>query len=198
MSSSPPNVVALRPEDRERALATVLLGFSADPFLRYLWPDPAVYCDARPIIDVLAGAAVTLGTGYQVADFGGAALWLPPQHQLDQEKILSLMQATVPAERLPDLMAISQALDGFHPKDDCWYLSMIAVDPGRQGQGLGSLLMKEALRRCDAQGLPAFLESSNPQNISLYERHGFETLGQIKVSAAAPLITPMLRAPRTG
>ena len=45
------------------------------------------------------------------------------------------------------------------------------------------------------EGALAYLESSNPRNISLYERHGFEVMGEIQVGAG-PLMTPMLRQPR--
>lgn len=192
---APPKVSALTVADRDPAIDAVFLGFSADPFLRWFWPAPSSYCAARNIIDLIAGDAATLGTGYQVADFGGVAMWLPPQHKIDEELLITRFQETLPAERVPTAFQIFDALDQYHPKDDCWYLTMIAVDPARQGQGLGSLLMKEAVARCDDQGLPAFLESSNPQNISLYERHGFEVMGTIQIDDS-PIITPMIRSPR--
>ena len=44
--------------------------------------------------------------------------------------------------------------------------------------GLGSALIKHGLRQCDAQGLPAYLESSHPRNVPLYERHGFRVVSQ--------------------
>ncbi|MGH7928642.1 MAG: GNAT family N-acetyltransferase, partial [Candidatus Binatia bacterium] len=52
--------------------------------------------------------------------------------------------------------------------------------PFQQGKGLGSALMRHALARCDGEGKAAFLESSNPKNVSLYERHGFEVVGRIQ------------------
>ncbi|HEY8549569.1 MAG TPA: hypothetical protein VIL35_06420 [Vicinamibacterales bacterium] len=55
--------------------------------------------------------------------------------------------------------------------------------------------MREALARCDLDGLPAYLESSNPRNIWLYERHGFEIIGKIQVGSS-PTMTPMLRKAR--
>ena len=55
--------------------------------------------------------------------------------------------------------------------------------------------MRHAVARCDREGALAYLESSNPRNISLYLRHGFEVIGEIRVGAA-PLVTPMLRRPR--
>jgi ribosomal protein S18 acetylase RimI-like enzyme len=73
---------------------------------------------------------------------------------------------------------------------------MIAADPSQTGRGLGAALMKHALQICDEQGLPAYLESSNPRNISLYERHGFEVMGEIRTDTS-PLMTPMYRAARS-
>jgi len=54
--------------------------------------------------------------------------------------------------------------------------------------------MQYAVARCDREGALAYLESSNPRNISLYLRFGFEMLGEIRMGAA-PLVTPMLRRP---
>jgi ribosomal protein S18 acetylase RimI-like enzyme len=69
------------------------------------------------------------------------------------------------------------------------------VDPARQGQKLGDKLMAHALARCDADRMPAYLESSNPRNLGFYQRHGFEILGKIQVGSS-PTIVPMLRKPR--
>ena len=55
--------------------------------------------------------------------------------------------------------------------------------------------MRHALSRCDRDGTPAYLESSNPRNITLYERHGFERLGTVQVGTS-PSIVPMLRRAR--
>ena len=55
-------------------------------------------------------------------------------------------------------------------------------------------MLKHALSIIDEKGLPAFLESSNPANISLYERHGFEVVGRIQVGSS-PAVQPMPRAP---
>jgi len=74
-------------------------------------------------------------------------------------------------------------------------LPLVGVDPIAQGRGYGALLMRHAAHRFDAEGVPAYLESSNPRNISLYLRHGFEILGTIQVGDS-PTVTPMLRRPR--
>jgi len=40
--------------------------------------------------------------------------------------------------------------------------------------------LKNTLSKIDDLHQPAYLESSNPRNMSLYERHGFETLTKIQ------------------
>jgi ribosomal protein S18 acetylase RimI-like enzyme len=72
---------------------------------------------------------------------------------------------------------------------------MIGVDPAHQGKGHGDALMRHALEQCDRDGLPAYLESTNPRNLSLYRRHGFEALGTIQASSS-PSVVPMLRPRR--
>jgi hypothetical protein len=47
--------------------------------------------------------------------------------------------------------------------------------------------MKHALIPCDRDQKPAYLESSNPKNITLHEQHGFELLGTIQVGASPPI-----------
>jgi RimJ/RimL family protein N-acetyltransferase len=55
--------------------------------------------------------------------------------------------------------------------------------------------MAYALDRCDRDKVPAYLESSNPRNMSLYRRHGFEPIGSIR-AGSSPEIVPMVRRPR--
>ena len=72
---------------------------------------------------------------------------------------------------------------------------MIGVDPAKQGNGYGSALLKHALERCDGEGKLAYLESSSPKSVPLYQRHGFELVDTIQVGSSPPLF-PMLRKPR--
>jgi ribosomal protein S18 acetylase RimI-like enzyme len=86
-------------------------------------------------------------------------------------------------------------MGSYHPSEPHWYLPMIGVDPVHQHKGHGSALLRHALRQCDDQHAPAYLESSNPANIPLYERHGFVTMGTIQERSSPPIV-PMLRTAR--
>jgi hypothetical protein len=54
--------------------------------------------------------------------------------------------------------------------------------------------MRRAAQMFDRDGAIACLESSNARNLPLYERHGFEVLGEVQ-TGGSPTIWPMLRVP---
>ena len=108
---------------------------------------------------------------------------------------MTLTEAHAAKDRVGEMMQVFEQMDRYHPKEPCWYLPLIGVDPAHQGRGCGSALLQYALAQCDADGLPAYLESSNPRNISLYLRHGFEIIGNIQ-AGSSPTMTPMLRRVR--
>jgi len=54
--------------------------------------------------------------------------------------------------------------------------------------------MRYALATCDSDGLPAYLEATNPRNRDLYERHGFDVLDVIQAGSSPPMWA-MLREP---
>jgi ribosomal protein S18 acetylase RimI-like enzyme len=196
--SDQPDVKAVAMEDRGVALNTIVAAFASDPLVRWMMPKADTYLTfAAAAFDNFGGAAFAAGTAYQVADFAGAALWVPPGHDDDDidENVSNLLAQAVAPERLEEVGSVLGAMQSYHPDTPCWYLPLIGVDPHYQGKGLGAQLMKYALARCDEQGLPAYLESSNPANISLYERHGFEVIGRIQ-EQSSPVVHPMLRPAR--
>ncbi len=51
--------------------------------------------------------------------------------------------------------------------------ALIGTDPAQQGRGLGSAALRSALARCDASGLPSYLEATSIRSAQLYRRLGF-------------------------
>lgn len=62
-----------------------------------------------------------------------------------------------------------------------YYLWLVAVDPGRQGEGIGTALMQPFLARADAEGVPVYLETHHERNVRYYERRGFSVLHETAV-----------------
>jgi len=185
------------PLDERAAIRIVQMGFSTDPIARWVYPDAETYLSLFPeFIRAFAGGAIAAGSAYLTRDNGGAALWLPPGVESNEEEVLDVVRTTVAPELQKDVFDVMEQMGSFHPEEPHWYLPMIAVDPIRQGRGTGSTLMKFALERCDDDDLPAYLESSNPRNITLYQRFGFEIIGLIR-SGGSPPMFPMFRERRS-
>lgn len=183
-------------DELPQTIACIVAAFITDPVGRFAWPSPHQYLEGMPpAARVFGGASVEAGTADVTADFCGAGLWLPPGVHANGEALEKVFRDTAKPDHLDDLLATFEKMDECHPEEHHWYLPMIGVEPNAQGRGLGAALMRHATARADADGVSAYLESSNPKNISLYERHGFEVMGRIQIGAA-PLVTPMLRRPR--
>jgi len=191
-----PSITPVSADEQDLAIASVIVAFSGDPLVRWIWPDARAYLAHMPaLIAAFAGAAFSHGTAYGTPDRAGAALWLPPGVEPDHEAMGALVGSSAAAAVLADLPGVGEQMGLYHPAEPHWYLPLIGVDPARQGAGYGSALMKHVTREFDHTGALAYLESTNPRNISLYERHGFEALGRIQVGSS-PSIVPMLRRPR--
>lgn len=196
MTDQPPTIRAATEGDRDSVINTIVLGFSSDPLCRWMWPEAHVYLDAMTrVTGAFGGNALTVGSALVADESKAAALWLPPGVHPDGDAMESIMAETIKEDMADEVGGVFEAMDSYHPDEDIWYLPLIAADPAHIGQGLGGALMKHAVARADADGVTAYLESSNPQNISLYQRHGFEIMGEIQVGSS-PLVTPMIRQPR--
>ncbi|WP_193409749.1 GNAT family N-acetyltransferase [Bradyrhizobium sp. CCGE-LA001] len=172
---------------------TIVRGFAADPLMRWSWPDLRQYLTSMPqFISASGGRAFEHGTAYATGDSRAAALWLPPGVQQDEEALNLIMALSLSPDVREDMTYLRRGMAEHRPPEPHWYLPLIAVDPKWIGQGLGTLLMKHALQRCDEQASAAYLESSNPKNIPFYQRHGFKVIGEIQHGGSPPL-TPMLR-----
>lgn len=183
-------------DEMPQTVACIVAAFITDPIGRFAWPSPHRYLEGMALATrEFAGASFEHGTADVAADFCGAGLWLPPGVHPDGEALEKVFRDTAEPEHLDDLLATFEKMGEWHPEESHWYLPLVGVEPNAQGRGLGSALMRHATDRADWEGALAYLESSNPRNIPLYERHGFEVMGRIQIGAG-PLVTPMLRRPR--
>jgi GNAT superfamily N-acetyltransferase len=192
---------ALRKEDQTAAIDAIVRAFAADPVARWTWPDAQQFLAAMPrLVRAFGGRSFDHGGALGVGEppaiaCAGAALWLSPGIEPDEEALVEVMESTVAAAHRDEVFATFEGMAKYHPEEPHWYLPMIGVDPAHQGKGYGDALMRTALARCDRDRVPAYLESTNPRNISLYRRHGFEPIGAIQ-AGSSPTLVPMSRKPR--
>ncbi|HEX7207357.1 MAG TPA: GNAT family N-acetyltransferase [Nitrososphaeraceae archaeon] len=190
--------VKIAGQEDENAIIDVLkLAFAGDPVSRWIWPSPQKYLSSvEDFARAYGGKAFSNKTAYFVGDYSGAALWLPNGVEPDFDTMMAILQATSSKEAQTDGPEVFEKMGGFHPTEPHWYLPLLGVDPFYHGKGLGTALMGYATDIFDKENIVAYLESSNEKNITLYKRHGFESLGIVQVNTS-PTIYPMMRKPRT-
>jgi ribosomal protein S18 acetylase RimI-like enzyme len=186
--------------------ATMARAFDDDPLMMWIFPDAAVRGRRLPRLFAvllrryyLASRATELvADGEQIL---GGAMWAPPG-QWPPPVLRQL--AAVPSlaralgGRLLMASETSSVIARSHPGGPHWYLSGIGTEPAMQRTGVGGLLLASRLDRCDAAGMPVYLESSKLSNVGYYERFGFTVAGEIQVPGGGPMLWPMTRPPRRG
>src|SRR5581483_5558933 len=187
-----------------KALAQVMArAFYDDPPFGWMLPDERSRerRAAGVFATILRSHAMRYG-GVDVACRGdvvvGGAIWLPPGHWAPTaaQQLRSLPGYLRALGRdIGRTNALVQAMTKHHPREPHWYLYAIGVDPATQGGGVASALLRPRLARCDINGQAAYLESSKPGNVPLYEHFGFEVTGTPPLPEGAPVLTAMWRAP---
>jgi ribosomal protein S18 acetylase RimI-like enzyme len=184
-------------EDEEpRALDVLVTAFTADPVIRWLYPDATGYLTHFPaFLRAFGGKAFASNTVWRLGEFEAVALWFPPHVEPDGDAVVAEITQSVAPDQHADVFGVLEQMEAAHPRFPHWYLPWFGVDGARQGRGIGGELMRNCLTRVDADQLPAYLESPNPRNIPFYERHAFEVTG-VSQAGACPPVYSMLRPAR--
>jgi GNAT superfamily N-acetyltransferase len=196
-----PAIRALRPDDVVAVAAAEARAFYDDPLQVWALPDASKRLDVltRLFELMIREASLPLGESYTDDSRSVAALWAPPgRWQVDAETAERLAgMAIIVGDRLPWMRRSWEAITVVHPAAPHFYLSGLGTDPPRQGEGLGSAAIAPVLARCDAEGIPAYLESTKERNVRFYEGHGFAVTGTIDVPPDGPTLWTMWREPQT-
>jgi len=191
-------VVRAGQQDVDAAAAVIADAFLPLPAGLWLMPDP----DDRarlyaPYFAMLVEHAVRHGEVYLAAGGDAVSVWFPPSDEppADPENYEERLAALV-GPYLERYRAFDAMMAEVHPHEPHHYLAFLAVRPGRQGQGLGAALLRDRLRRLDADGVPAYLEASEPRSRDFYLREGFrEHRPPFHLPDGTPLF-PLWRDPR--
>jgi ribosomal protein S18 acetylase RimI-like enzyme len=198
--------VRLATADDIGPLAAMLArAFAHDPFFAYLTGDAPERSERMRVgwMGLLRHASDRLSTTYTTDDHAGAALWHPPGH--GGAGLVGSVRMTPSLARLAGgyghLRRISRVIDALdarrhaHVPGRHFYLSAVGVDPARQGQGIGTALIRPVLLRADATATPAYLETAVARNVLLYERLGFDVVEELDLPDTDIHGWLMLRAP---
>jgi GNAT superfamily N-acetyltransferase len=188
--------------DADRVGSALADAFSDDPVFAWLIPSDVDNRSTRMVTFFTSMARSYLRHDKHVFLAGGgvgAAMWSAPGSW-------ALPMTDVAREAMPSLRAFRGNLlralrtqlevEADHPKEPKhWYLGYLGVRGDNQGQGIGARMLREVLDQADATGTPAYLESSNEKNLTLYQRHGFAVTSSYPALGRGPTIWRMWRDP---
>ena len=199
-----PPVRELRPGDIPQVGAMLARAFAPDPTTEWLFPSPrgrARRLERWYRLNVMA--LQDAGEGWVTDDLSAAALWLPMgvlrrggRPHLWRQLGLNLRIGLALRTRLPAALWVNLEVHRRHPREPTWYLAALGTEPGLQGRGLGTAVLQPLLRRCDAERLPATLDTVTAEDVAFYQRRGFELVDEV-MRAGAPHFRIMRRPPGT-
>jgi GNAT superfamily N-acetyltransferase len=169
-------------------------GFTDDPVMSWVFREDGIGTRAKlgAFFGFLA-AEVYVPFGAALVSGGCAAVWTPPRPpdwpDERRDRFGAMLADITDASDRGRLTTFVTAVGEHHPKVDHWYLSAFATRPDERGQGLGDAVLAAALERVDGDGLPAYLESTNARNLSIYERHGFVATDTVDLPDGPPITT---------
>jgi ribosomal protein S18 acetylase RimI-like enzyme len=184
--------------DQAEIVVEIMVGaFFDDPLWSWAFPDPSRRREQhRELWRLCVEGALRYPSVWLSEEDAAASVWIPPGgtelSEEQQARFGPLVNdiAGPEAQRVFDAFAL---LENEHPHDEQhYYLSLLGTDPRHRGHGYGLGLLADNLTAIDAEGRPAYLEASNPGNVALYQRYGFEVVTTCSI-AGGPDVTTMWR-----
>jgi GNAT superfamily N-acetyltransferase len=191
--------------DLDRAVDVLCAAFDDDPALRFLLPDDDT---RRAVAPRLARASCRYAMAHGVAwctdDVDAVALRRPPgAEDLDAWGVVTSGLAALPfllgpaaTWRLARADWETSRRHAAALSEPHWYLWNLAVRPDRQGTGLGSALMAHTFAQADHDGVPCYLETTNPRSLAIHRAHGFDVVAAGPIPGTPLTVWSMVRRAR--
>jgi GNAT superfamily N-acetyltransferase len=188
------------PRDSDEVVSILVGAFHDDPTWSWAFPDPALRAEQhKRLWRLFVDGAMRFPWVWLTKGNTATSVWIPPQETEFSDKQEAALEPAILEMLGPKASRVLHALEMFdqaHPRGvPHFFLSLLATVPEHRGHGYGLRLLTENLRQIDEAGMPSYLEASNPANVPLYMRHGFEVLDSFTVPEGGPEVFTMWRAP---
>lgn len=190
------------------ASASAVAALQDDPFYRSIcapyWSEGAT---RRAVLSQYFNYSIQegreLGRSVHLADETcGVAVWLLPQSPeveanagRQKEAFLEMTLGAEGCANYYRMIEFMSAQSATQVDDAAWYLSIVAVDPMLQGQGLGRKLLEPTLKEADRAGATCYLETFSERNPAFYQRLGFAPAARFTEPTTGAEYAVMVRPP---
>jgi GNAT superfamily N-acetyltransferase len=190
--------------DVDHVAECISLAFAADPVWATALARPDGGTDHHLAYwRLFVEGALRYGTVFMTDGGEAVSVWIPPagteltdEQQAAVDRLIDRSLSGTGAVAMRQLYERFEASRAAQPTHA--YLSLLATHPAHRGRGVGQALLADDLRRWDAQGVPTYLESTNPGNNHRYERAGFRSIGGFPAVLDGAWVTAMWRPVAAG
>lgn len=195
--------------DSDRLGATLASSHQNDPLFHYILGKRTRRRDegVKRMMQMIVRRELTrpggVATIHSTANEFSVAIWHKPNKQpetrLQKYARMLFMVRNFGVGALSRLMTVGSVVRKEHATEKHVSLYYLGTEARSQGNGLGAKVIAPMLRKCDREGLPICVYSSNPRNHSFYVRHGFEIITEFNgLPEACPRLVRMWRVPKRG
>ena len=206
MNNDLDNFFKLTPDYIEKACKVLSSAFQYNPDTIFIYPDERERKEKlKYAFEVMYRYGIRNGEIYATSkNLEGIVIWLPPNKVYPSNWSMVMRYGGFRNMRKSGLKAGKRAVPLFKYMEsahkrlvpfDHWYLQSIAVKPEEQGKGYGGLLISAMIKKIDSEGLPSYVESHKKENVSLYQKYGFEIIEHVIIPKTDVPLWCMLRRP---
>ena len=186
------------PQESADVVEILVSAFYDDPTWSWAFPDPSKRAEQhRRLWGLFVDGATRFPWVWLTQGNTATSVWIPPNEtdlSDEQETALEPLLIEMLGSRASRVLKGVEMFDQAHPRGvPHFFLSLLGTCPAHRGHAYGLRLLAENLREVDEAGLPSYLEASNPANVPLYMRYGFEVLDSFTLPEGGPEVFTMWR-----
>jgi ribosomal protein S18 acetylase RimI-like enzyme len=165
-------------------------GFIDDPSFDFIFGGTENKLEAlNAFFEIFLTDAMQRGEVIIAPEEQGACVWYPAEVPIFNEQfeetlaeVVSTISHISGLETGNRFQELIQKVGAKEPQAPHCEVFFICLKPEARGKGVGKSLLKPVLNYADTKKVGCYLVSSNPRNISFYERHGFYKFCPIEIS----------------
>jgi ribosomal protein S18 acetylase RimI-like enzyme len=186
MSNSLENLYRIQRKDLKKASMVLSEAFQDDPAWSHIAPDEKVRKEKLPIVfEFSIRYALHYGEVYSPTKaIEGVAIWTRGRYATQTFWRVLRSGAIISALKMGS--DIGKRISSFFEPVDAdreanitqpyMYLVAVGISPEKQGQGLGSKLLRPMFERLGKENIPIYLETETKKNAEMYKKYGFQVV----------------------
>ncbi|MCX8065050.1 MAG: GNAT family N-acetyltransferase [Candidatus Hydrogenedentes bacterium] len=176
----------IKPSEIESAGEVLTRAFFDDDLVKYMFPDEAFRKSFLPwIYSKWVGVLANYNSVFVDDDMKGVIVCLPPPLYLGvslMDQVRGGLLGVIPRLGMRRIWRPFRVfLDNMKRTRNevtvpTWIIDVLGVSPQYQRKGIGSLLVREILKRAEEENVPAYVITHKLENVKFYEKNGFKLI----------------------